>query len=135
MNAPIPIRAKLITAAALIFIAADIVHDFRENDPVHYFARNPGQLFWVAVFSIGGGLIALLFSRSSPRWQRYIKLFTLGVAATSLTVFTIDMLMLFVQISRFAGISNFPLTNFIVPLGLATGAAVLWFLFNRLARK
>jgi hypothetical protein len=135
VNRILPFIKKIIAVAALIFIGLDLVRDFRENDPIHYFIRQPGQFLWVAVISIGGGLATLVFTRSSPRWQRYLKLFAFGAAATFLTASTVSAIRLFVQLSRFAGISKFSAVDYIVPASLVVATSVLWFLFFRAATK
>ena len=51
-------------AVLTIFVVADLVPDlvqeFITNDPVHFFAENPGQLVWVALISSFGGLLLTL---------------------------------------------------------------------------
>jgi hypothetical protein len=75
----------IAVALFMIFVVADFVHDFIANDPIHYFAQQPGGLLWVAAIAIGGGLITLAFSRLSPRWQRWVKLLASVSAAVCLT--------------------------------------------------
>jgi hypothetical protein len=56
---------SVIVAVTLlvVFEVADLVRDFITNDPIHYFAQQPGRLLWVAAIAIGGGLLALILSR------------------------------------------------------------------------
>jgi hypothetical protein len=138
MSRILPIIKAVAAVAVGLWILNGFVEDVREGDPIHYFVQQPGQMLWVAVISIGGGLIALLFSRSSRRWQRHMKLFALAAAATALTVCAGDFLVLLLRISRLARIndlSNVSIIEYTIPFGVAVGAAMLWFLFYRVAKK
>ena len=55
------------TAVVTVSAVGDLVQDFITNEPVHFFAENSGQLLWVALISIFGGLLlALCLQRRRP---------------------------------------------------------------------
>lgn len=77
--------ATIVGSLFLIYTVRDIVNKWIANDPIQYFSKQPLYLFLVAGIAITGGLIALLFSRLSPRHQRCVKLLSLGSVAAILT--------------------------------------------------
>ena len=113
-----------------IFSIADIVRDFIANDPVHYFSEQPSQLLVVAAIAIVGGLVVLFFYRLSPHWQRRVKLFTLGSAASFVTVCGVYFGYEFARLSFFSG---YTLT--LAFLGIGAIASLLWFEFYQIFRS
>jgi len=75
-----------LVVAFAIFAVADFVHDFFANDTAHYFAEQPHRLLLVAAIGIVGGLLTLGFYRLSPGLQRRVKLLTLGLEASFVTL-------------------------------------------------
>jgi hypothetical protein len=118
-----------------IFAIADLVHDFITNDPIHYFSEQPHQLLVVAAIAIIGGLVALIFYRLSPHWQRRVELLTLGLAASFLAAFTGYMLYMSASFLSFIGISQYPAYFIYTPVCLGVADALLWYFFYRVYRK
>ncbi len=130
-------RWVAIFAVALFAILAvvDVVHDFVTNDPVHYFAEQPRRLLLVAAIAIIGGPIVLVFDRLSPGLKRRVKLFTLGSAASCLTVFTGYFLFGMVQFLSLLGPSDGRWAFILVPLCLGLVVVWLWWEFFQLLKK
>ena len=57
------------------------------NDGVGYFTSNPRRLLYVVAIGVGGGLLALAFSRVSPVTRRALRLAALGGFAACVTAF------------------------------------------------
>ena len=125
-------KLGIIIAVTLfaILAVADIVHDFATNDPVHYFSEQPHQLLVVAAIAIIGGLIALFFYRLSPHWQRRVKLITLGLTATFVTMCGVYFGYQFARLPVFGGH-----TLALALLCIGTIAALLWFEFYQIFRS
>jgi hypothetical protein len=113
-----------------IFAITDVVHDIIVNDPVHYFAEQPHQLLVVALIAIVGGLLTLLFYRLSPHSQRRVKLFTLGLAASFVTVCGLYFVFQFARLQAFSG---YTLALALLCVGVV--AALLWLEFYHLCRS
>jgi len=73
----------ILATAITTFALADAILGFINNSGIHYFSEQPNQLLLVAVIGIIGGLVAFGFSALSPRLQRGVKLFVLGLGALS----------------------------------------------------
>lgn len=82
---------KWVTITALtlfwVFVVYDLVGNFIANKPIDYFIAQPTGLLWVALISVGGGLITLLFCRLPPQLQHQVKLVAIAASATGVTVF------------------------------------------------
>ena len=79
----------IILVAAFLFAVfgiVDIVHDLIANDPVHYFSERPHQFLLLATVVIIGGVIAIFFSQLPGSQQKTVKIFTLGLVASLVTV-------------------------------------------------
>jgi len=125
-------RVSVIVAVTLyaVFAIADVIYNFIANDTAHYFGEQPHRLLFVAAIGIGGGLIAFLFYRLSPRLRRGVKLFTLGSAASLVTLCGIYF---GCQAARPSVIGNDTLALVLLPAGVL--AALLWFEFYQIFRN
>jgi hypothetical protein len=137
---------KIIAVIALawfaIFAVWDTVHDFTANDTIHYFAKQPGRLIWVAVIGIVGGLVAFIFDQLSPRGKRIAKLVVLGIGASSMMVLTVLMACTAASIfklTRGLPVEVIPKKWFLFFIlescGPAAVAAFLWFAFYRMLKN
>ena len=113
-----------------VFAIADIIYDFITNDTVHYFGEQPHRLLFVPAIGIGGGLVAFLFYRLSPHWRRGVKLFTLGSAASFMTLGGIYFGYLAARPSVIGGDT---LALVLLPVGVI--ATLLWFEFYQIFRS
>ncbi len=113
-----------------VFAIADILYNFIANDTVRYFGEQPHRFLFVAAIGIGGGLAAFLFYRLSPHWRRGVKLFTLGSAASFVTLGGICF---GCQFARLSVIGSDTLALVLLPVGVI--AALLWFEFYQIFRS
>jgi hypothetical protein len=125
----------ILFVAFAIFAVVDTIHDFRTNDPIHYFSEQPLRLLLVAAIAITGGLVTFVFFRLSPSWQRRAKLLALGLAASFLAAFTGYMLFVLARCLSFFGIANSPLYFILMPVYFGIIDALLWYIFYRVYRK
>jgi len=125
----------ILVAAFAIFAITDTIHDFRTNDPIHYFSQQPSRLLLVAVIAIAGGLVMFAFYRLSPSWQRRMKLLTLGLAASFLAAFTGYTLYVLARCLSFFGIANSPLYFILQPVCFGIIDTLLWYGFYRVSKK
>jgi hypothetical protein len=130
-------RWIVIVAVTLFAIVAvvDIIHDFVTTDPVHYFAEQPRRLLLVAAVAIVCGLIALVFDRLSPQLKHSVKLFTLGSAASCLTVFTGYSLFMLARLSSQVESSDGRRAFILVSLGLGWVVTLLWLEFVQVFKR
>jgi hypothetical protein len=128
--------AIVLFALFVILPVINIVQEFIANDTMHYFREQPSRLLLVAAIGIAGGLVAFMMCRLSSRRQRQIKLLTLGVTASFVTVtggcFTILLAGLPPQIDL--GISKIRMILTVV-LCVVAVAGVLWFEFYQVFKK
>jgi hypothetical protein len=125
-----------ITALTLfwIFAAHDLVGNFITNKPIDYFMAQPMGLLWVALISVGGGFITLLFCRLSPQLQHRVKLVAIAASATGVTVFAAWLVYAIARLSSEMGVQ--PGFGFNEGIAWSVGAsAVLWFAFFRTMRR
>jgi|SRR5665213_1108722 len=125
----------ILFVAFAIYAVLDTIHDFRTNDPIQYFSQQPSSLLWVAAIAIVGGLVAFVFFRLSPLWQRRAELLALGLAASFLAAFTGYMLYVLARCLSFFGIFYCPLYFIFIPVCFGIIDALLWYIFYRVYRK
>jgi H+/Cl- antiporter ClcA len=125
----------ILFVAFAIFAVVDTIHDFRTNDPIQYFSQQPLRLLLVAAIAIAGGLLAYVFFRLSPFWQRRMKLLALGLAASFLVAFTGYMFYVLARCLSFFGIANSPLYFIIMPVCFGIIDTLLWYEFYRVYKK
>ena len=126
-------RWSIIVAATLVaaWMVVDTVREFFANETIQYFSSEPHRLFYVAAIAIAGGLIALGFSRFSPRTQRHVRVFAWGAAASTLTAMAGYFAFCFFSLSSFIVESGGTVWILVVPMILSGLAAYLWFEFYR----
>ena len=112
-----------------------LVHDFITNDPVHYFAEQPGRLLLVAAIAITGGLVVFLFNCLSPGSKRSVKLFALGSVASCLTMFLGVFLLEFTRLWSVIGPLDGSWAFILVPLCLGLLVVLLWWEFSLLFKE
>lgn len=133
---------KLVAIVALawfvIFALRDTVHNFNAEDTIHYFAKQPVRMVWLAFIAIMGGLCAFLFDRLSARGKRSARLVALGVGASLMMLFA--GFLIYITVSLFKLAREFPVETipekwflfFILrPCGPIAVAIFLWFAFFR----
>jgi hypothetical protein len=71
------IAGALLVAAFAVWVAADVVHEFRANETADYYSSRPERLWYVLAITGVGAAVAVGFYRSSPRAQRGARQFSL----------------------------------------------------------
>jgi hypothetical protein len=125
----------ILFIAFAIYVVVDTIHEFRTNDPIHYFSEQPSRLLLVMAIAIAGGLAVFIFYRLSPLWQRRMKLLALGLAASFLVAFTGYMLYVLARCLSFFGIASSPLYFILMPVCFGIIDTLLWYEFYRVYKK
>ena len=118
-----------------VFAVADTIHGFITNETISYYSEQPHQWLIVASVGIVGGLAALFFERLSPRSRRSLKLYTLGLIASLLTIFTGYFLAEFAALTLQFGASEFRRAFILVPVCLGAIIVLLWIEFYQVYKR
>lgn len=94
-------RAIIIVGVVSLWLVASFVYEIIVNEPIHFYTEAPHRLLYVAIMAIAGGLALLIFDRLPPQARHYLKLCSLGGAATLLTVFWFNMVYLLIGLPEF----------------------------------
>ncbi|MGA2854058.1 MAG: hypothetical protein ABSE90_08015 [Verrucomicrobiota bacterium] len=125
----------ILFIAFAIYAVVDTIHEFRTNDPIHYFSEQPSRLLLVMAIAIFSGLAVFVFFRLSPLWQHRATLLALGLAASFLAAFTGYQLYVVARCLSFFGIANSPLYFLLIPVCFGAIDALLWYGFYRVSKK
>lgn len=124
----------VVVIAVLVGCVWDLVLEFRANDPVGFFARDPGQLLILAAVAVVGGLCVAWVSRVSPSVQRRLKLTFLGGFGAWVSVFTLFAGIELLRLRSSIDLGPPPALLSWMVLGLVGISSLCWFEFWRVWR-
>lgn len=127
--------AKIAVALAVTFMVVNLVSEFIDNDPIHYFEKHPSELLRAAGIAIAGGLIAFLYDRMSMRQQRSMKLLVLGSAAVFVAGFAACFMFTFSRIWPLFGTYELKYLIILIPLCLSIVIALVCLEFYEVFKR
>ena len=123
--------ALLVIIVIVVWMLFNTIHDFFANDTIQYFSTEPRRLLYVVAIGIIGGLLTWCFERLSSRSKRRVRIFSLGVAAVTLTAFAGYFTFCALSLASFIIESGGTVWVLFVPLFIFGFAAYFWLEFYR----